>query len=201
MISLKSKSHYNSIKQFGQIPNPFPNANKIFKFIDFNNPVLLQEFEKLKKNHLAFLQNGGAGGTWKIIKIKGIVTALYFGIDEGSNNQAILERRFFPEKINLEHSILPFSSFCGSFFEKISLKNSDFSYSIFTDTQAVSSNFSDCNLAFTDFSRSNLAHANFEYANLTGADFENCNLTGTNFKHAVLTGAKFQGAVLNNTIK
>ncbi len=148
------------------------------------------------KAHLVFLQNGGAGGHWKTIHVKGIVLAIYFGEEVPFGKQASFELQHFSPKSKLNQVILPFSNFCGSFIEAVSFQNSDLSYSIFTDVAGQNANFQNAQLAYTDFTRANLENANFQNANLVGSDFENCNLSGADFRGANLSQTRFPGAIL-----
>lgn len=160
-------------------------------------PILSQKYiADTIKAHLVFLQNGGAGGKWKTIHVKGIVYALYFGEDVPFGQQANFELQHFSAKSELEQVVLPFSNFCGSIIEKVSFQNSDLSYSIFTDVAGQSTNFQNAQLAYTDFTRANLENVNFQNANLIGADFENCNLSGADFRGANLSQTRFPGAIL-----
>jgi len=160
-------------------------------------PTLSQKYiADVIKAHLVFLQNGGAGGKWKTIHVKGIVLALYFGEEVPIGKQASFELQHFSPESKLEQAILPFSNFCGSIIETVNFQHSDLSYSIFTDVAGQSANFQNAQLAYTDFTRANLENANFQNANLVGADFENCNLSGANFRGANLSQTRFPGAIL-----
>jgi len=163
-----------------------------------NAPLTIHRIEAIIQNHLYFLENGGAGGQWKMIHIKGIAIALYFGADVAKGVQASFELQQLPKGVNLREVILPFSNFCGSRIEQANFQAANLSYSIFTDVLVKNTSFRDANLAHTDFSRGNLANADFTNANLVGADFENCNLSGANFKGANLNKARFPGAILTN---
>lgn len=160
-------------------------------------PILTQKnIADTIKAHLIFLKNGGAGGQWKTIQVKGIVFALYFGEAVSLGKQANFELRRFSSESALEQVVLPFSNFCGSIIETVSFYNSDLSYSIFTDVAGQGANFQNAQLAYTDFTRADLANANFKNANLVGADFENCNLSGADFRGANLSQTRFPGAIL-----
>jgi len=95
-----------------------------------NVPLSIPSIERIIKNHLCFLQNGGAGGKWKTIHIKGIVIALYFGEDVTTGEQANFELQQLPEGVNLEEVVLPFSNFCGSRIERANFQAANLSYSI-----------------------------------------------------------------------
>jgi len=164
-------------------------------------PTLTQKFiTNTIKAHLVFLQNGGAGGQWKTIHVKGIVFALYFGDDVSFGQQAHFELQRFSPESKLEQVILPFSNFCGSIIETVSFQNSDLSYSIFTDVAGQNANFQNAQLTYADFTRANLENVNFQNANLLGADFENCNLSGADFRGANLSQTRFPGATLNQIL-
>lgn len=169
---------------------------RIRQFAAQNAPLNQKQIKDTIQAHLVFLQNGGAGGQWKTIHIKGIVLALYFGEEVLFGKQASFELQRFTQGYSLNQVILPFSNFCGSIIEEVSFQNSDLSYAVFTDVAGQNANFQNTQLAYTDFTRANLENANFQNANLVGADFENCNLSGANFKGANLSQAKFPGAIL-----
>ena len=174
------------------------NRKRINQLI-LQNPILNSStITNIIQQHLLFLQNGGAGGQWKTIHIKGIVIALYFGDEIKIGKQANFELKQIPKTIDLQNVILSFSNFCSSLINGVNFKNADLSYSVLTDVEGKKVNFSGTQLAYTDFTRANLEGANFKNANLIGADFENCNLTGANFKGANLRQARFPGAVLKD---
>jgi len=170
--------------------------NRIRQFATQHSPLCQSKINQTIHTHLVFLQNGGAGGQWKTIHIKGIVLALYFGEEVSLGKQANFELQRFSYEATLEHVILPFSNFCGSIIENISFQHADLSYSVFTDVAGQNANFQNTQLAYTDFTRANLENANFQNANLLGADFENCNLSGADFRGANLSQARFPGAIL-----
>lgn len=174
------------------------NKSRIRQLTLKNTPLSTQRITSIIDNHLIFLQNGGAGGKWKTIHIKGIVLALYFGAEVSKGTQANFELQRLPNEINLSEVILPFANFCSSKIEQANFQSADLSYSIFTDVAAKNINFHQANLAYVDFTRANLENADFSNANLVGADFENCNLAGANFEGANLSGTRFPGANLMN---
>lgn len=174
------------------------NKARIQQLILQNAPLTIHRIEAIIQNHLCFLENGGAGGQWKTIHIKGIVLALYFGADVTKGAQANFELQQLPKGVNLSEVILPFSNFCGSRIEQANFQAANLSYCIFTDVLAKNTSFRNANLAHTDFSRGNLENADFTNANLAGADFENCNLKGANFQGADLNNARFPGTILTN---
>ncbi|MFK7979692.1 MAG: pentapeptide repeat-containing protein [Saprospiraceae bacterium] len=174
------------------------NKSRIQQLTLKNTPLSIQRITSIIDNHLIFLQNGGAGGKWKTIHIKGIVLALYFGTEVSKGTQANFELQRLPDGINLKEIILPFANFCSSKIEQVNFQSADLSYSIFTDVAAKNINFHKANLAYVDFTRANLENADFSKANLVGADFENCNLAGANFEGANLSGTRFPGANLMN---
>lgn len=172
------------------------NRIRIRQLVLQKQPLSNLQIQKIINAHTLFLKNGGGGGKWKTIHIKGIVIALYFGEDVIVGEQANFELQQFPIGTNLNEIDLPFSNFCSSKIERVNFHSSDLSYSIFTDTLAKEVNFSNANLAHVDFSRADLAYADFSNANLIGADFENCNLKGANFEGANLYKTRFPGANL-----
>ncbi len=174
------------------------NKSRIEQLTLKNAPLPILRIATMIKRHLAFLQNGGAGGKWKMIHIKGIVLALYFGPEVTTGEQANFELQQLPNGVNLKEIILPFANFCSSKIEQVNFQSADLSYSVFTDVFAKNACFQNANLAYVDFTRADLENANFANANLVGADFENCNLKGANFKGANLSKTRFPGADLTN---
>lgn len=153
------------------------------------------KLKKIVKKHHQFLLSGGVGGSWKVLEIRGIVTAFYENATEiTAGEQAIFERQNLTE-ISFEKTELPFSNFCSAFAEDVNFSNSIFEKSIFTDAFLQGTNFSNSILTSVDFSRSDLRNANFKHADLRKADFENCNLEGVNFEHTKLEGASFVGCI------
>ena len=163
-------------------------------------PLSIPTITSIIKEHLVFLQHGGAGGKWKTIHLKGIVVALYFGNEVTKGAQASFELQQLPTGVHLKEIVLPFANFCSSRIEQANFQAADLSYSIFTDAAAEGTNFSEANLAYVDFTRANLENADFREAHLVGADFENCNLQGADFRGAKLSGARFPGAKLANVL-
>ncbi len=174
------------------------NKSRIQQLILQKAPLPNHHIKTIIQQHLIFLQNGGAGGTWKTIHLKGIVLALYFGEEVNRGMQANFELQQLPNDVDLQEVMLPFANFCSSKIEQINFHAADLAYSIFTDVMAQNANFSKANLAYVDFTRGDLENANFANANLVGADFENCNLKGANFKGANLSKTRFPGADLTN---
>lgn len=172
------------------------NKQRIQQLVQQQIPLSREIIASSIKAHLLFLQNGGAGGQWKTIHIKGIVVALYFGPEVHVGKQANFELKQFPEGINLTNSVLPFSNFCASKITRTNFSNADLSYSVLTDIDGVNVKFKNAKLAYTDFTRANLEGANFQNANLIGADFENCILQNADFRGANLRNTRFPGAVL-----
>ncbi len=152
------------------------------------------DLEKIIEEHHDFLMAGGVGGEWKVLQIRGIVTAFYNHqkeIQEGE--QANFERKNL-NNISFEKVELPYSNCCTIFAEGVNFSNSNFEKSIFTDSFLQNSNFCNSNFTNVDFSRSDLRNANFENTKLKNVDFEECDLRGANFKNANLEGASFVGA-------
>lgn len=165
-----------------------------------NPPVSIKEIEEAIQNHHLFLANGGAGGNWKTIVLKGLVLAIYDGNEPSVGKQANFEHFQLPDSLLLKKVALPFSNWCGSIAENMNATQADLSYALMTDAQLSRSDFSNAKLSHVDFSRSDLKYANFQNADCSGADFENANLTGANFRGARLLGAKFPGAILDSVI-
>jgi len=158
-----------------------------------------KKIEKIVEEHQTFLMSGGAKGTWKVIELKGQVTAFYENKKDSKEGiQANFERKNISE-LDFSNKVLPFSNFCGVNAAKCDFQMSDLSYTLFSDAFLQRTNFSNSNLTNVDFSRSNLQNANFENANLSGCDFENCDLRGVNFEKAKLDGSRFPGALIMNS--
>jgi uncharacterized protein YjbI with pentapeptide repeats len=174
------------------------NKGKIKQLIFKEKPLNPSQIKAIIEAHYTFLENGGAGGKWKIIDLKGIVLALYFGQEVTMGKQAAFDYKRFSDQVNFKQVLLPFSNFCASHIEGIDFQNADLSYSVFTDVCGKAANFSNAVSIGTDFTRANLKNANFQNANLFGADFENCDLSGADFRGAILTDARFPGAILKN---
>lgn len=154
------------------------------------------ELEEIIEKHHQFLMSGGVGGSWKVLEIRGIVTAFYQNkIETTEGEQAIFERKNLTN-LSFEKIELPFSNCCSAYAEGVNFSNSIFEKSIFTDAFLQNSNFYNSTLTCVDFSRSDLRNANFENSDLRNADFENCDLRGANFKNAKMEGASFVGSIL-----
>lgn len=198
MITNSTISNYFPFSTYPGTDRSMINPSRIQQLILLKPPLSKKYIAKAIQQHLIFLQQGGAGGTWKTIHLKGIVIALYLGEEVTLGKQATFELQQLPIGLDLSEAMLPFANFCSSKIEQVNFQNANVSYSIFTDAIAKDVNFSNANLAYADFSRGDFENANFENANLIGADFENCNLKGANFKGTQLDNAKFPGAILTD---
>ena len=160
-----------------------------------NGDIISQkDLDNFIEKHHDFLMAGGVGGEWKVLEIRGIVTAFYNHQNEiHEGEQAVFERKNL-SNISFKNVELPYSNCCNIFAEGIDFENSNFEKSIFTDSFLKNSNFYNSNLTGIDFSRSDLRNVNFESANLKGADFEECDLRGAKFENLNLEGASFVGA-------
>ncbi len=169
------------------------------KLIAQNGVKISQDdLEKMVEEHHQFLMSGGVGGEWKVLEIRGIVTAFYNHkkeITEGE--QANLERKNLTD-ISFEKIEIPYSNFCWIFAERVDFSKSNLERSVFTDAFLEGANFYNSTLTGLDFSRSDLRNVNFENANLEDVDFENCDLRGANFEGAKMEGASFVNALLTD---
>jgi len=154
------------------------------------------DLESIVEKHHEFLMAGGGGGEWKVLQIRGIVTAFYNHQNEiQEGEQTVFERKNL-NNISFENIELPYSNCCTIFAEGVNFSNSNFEKSIFTDSFVQNSNFYNSKLTGVDFSRSDLRNANFENAILKDVDFEECDLRGASFENTNLEGASFVGAKL-----
>ena len=158
--------------------------------------VSQKDLEENVESHHQFLLSGGAEGEWKVLEIRGVVTAFYHHSNEALEEEPISFERTNLTKNNFKKLEVPFANFCAVYAEGVDFSNSNLEGSLFADGFLQEANFYNGNLTRTDFSRSDLRNANFQKANLTNADFENCDLRGANFEGAKLDGASFVGAIL-----
>ena len=193
------------------LKNQFPLIDQVsYSESQINHPLLWQavqhekqisqkEIESIIEKHQDFLMSGGAKGIWKVIELKGLVTAFYENKKEAEEGvQANFERKNI-SNLNFSNTTLPFSNFCAVHAANCDFQKSDLSHALFSDAFLHAANFSNSNLANTDFSRSNLQNANFENAMLSGCDFENCDLRRANFEGAKMDGARFPGSLIINS--
>lgn len=169
------------------------------KFIAQNGAKISQDdLEKMIEEHHQFLMSDGVGGEWKVLEIRGIVTAFYNHkkeITEGE--QANFERKNLTD-ISFEKIEIPYSNFCCVFAERVNFSKSNLERSVFTDAFLEGANFCNSTLIGLDFSRSDLRNVNFENAILENVDLENCDLRGANFEGAKMEGASFVNALLTD---
>ena len=159
-----------------------------------DSSISQKQLEEIIEKHHQFLMQGGHGGEWKVIEVRGIVTAFYDCQNEvKEGKQAIFERKNI-SLISFEKIELPYANFCAAFAEGANFSNANFEKSLFTDAFLEGANFSESDFSEVDFSRSDLRNANFQNTDLTGADFENCNLEGADFREAKLGKSRFVGA-------
>lgn len=162
---------------------------------DNGEQISQSELTEIIEKHHEFLLAGGVGGEWKVIEIRGMVTAFYNQnkeITEG--DQAVFERKNII-KNNFEKVELPYSNFCAASAEGVLFSNSNFERSLFSDSFLKDASFYNSNFTGVDFSRSDLRNVNFKDSNLTNVDFENCDLRGANFDGAKWSGASFTGVI------
>ncbi|MFK8010032.1 MAG: pentapeptide repeat-containing protein [Saprospiraceae bacterium] len=158
--------------------------------------ISLSQLEGIIEKHHQFLMSGGVGGTWRVLEIRGIVTAFYGNkIDAQEGEQVNFERKNLTN-ISFEKIELPFSNCCSVFAEGVNFSYSTFEKSIFSDAFLQEADFSNSTFTNVDFSRSDLKNVNFKNTDLRNADFENCDLRGANFENAKLEGASFIGCLL-----
>ena len=161
-------------------------------------PVTTAELEQMLREHSEFLVSGGAGGSWQMLMLGGMVIGAYKGSNNSRGKQAIFDMKLFPQELDLQELQFPYSSWCGAWLKYQNFSDSDLEGALLTDAMLEKTIFADCNLKGVDFSRANLKGTSFMNANLQGADFENCDLTDADFRGANLEGARFPGAVLKN---
>lgn len=174
------------------------NTSLIQQMAFSNKPLTKTQFNAMLKKHHLFLASGGAGGKWQTVHVSGLVLGIYTGTKHKEGEQAALDRKHIPSRLDMIGKDLPFANFCGCYAKRVDFSEADLSYSLFTDSNLEECIFADSNLTGVDFSRANLKNASFMNANLQGADFENCDLTGADFTGALLEGSRFPGAILKN---
>ncbi|MEM6966081.1 MAG: pentapeptide repeat-containing protein, partial [Bacteroidota bacterium] len=172
------------------------NRNSLRLVVENGEQLSQDDLGEIIENHHQFLMAGGVRGEWKVLEIRGIVTAFYHQQKETQAGvQANFERKNLSAS-NFESVALPYSNCCAIFAEGVSFSNSNFTGSLFTDAFLENANFCNSNFTSVDFSRSDLRNANFKNANLTHVDFENCDLRGASFEGAKLDAANFVGCIL-----
>jgi len=160
------------------------------------------EWKKLLERHRAFLDAGGAGGSFHSFGASGIVLAVYAGAGGGKpEDQANLQRRRLSEGFDAKKARLPYASGCAMLAEKVDFSGADLSHGNYTDAFFAGARFEGANLSGSDFSRADLSGACLRDADLSGADFENADLRGADCTGAKLDGARFPGAKLDGAIR
>lgn len=159
-------------------------------------PFSPDKLAQIISQHHEFLANGGAGGKWKTILLKGLVFGIYDGVEGKKGKQASFEHTQILSNCIFNKQALPFSNWCGVFADNLNASGIELSYSLLTDASLVAANFSQARLCNADFSRADLRGADFREADCAGVDFENCDLRGADFRGARLPNARFPGARL-----
>ena len=162
-----------------------------------NTPLSITQFNTIIHEHNAFLNSGGAGGTWQVLIVGGRTFGVYKNKPFEKGQQATFDLQQINQTLPLIGIELPYSSWCGCYAKAQDFSHAILTGSLITDAQLEHSDFSNAILKNVDFSRSNLTNANFSNANVQGADFENAILTNANFKGALLNGSQFKGAILD----
>ena len=176
------------------------NKKRITELAKKSKPVSDKQLEQMIEKHFDFLSNGGAGGKWQTLLVKGMVVGIYdLPLIVKDGEQATFERANL-RKVQLANKEIPFANFCGVYKKNGDFSNANLSYCLFTDSFLVGADFSGADLKNTDFSRADLRGARFQNANLHGADFENCDLTGADFRNTKLNETRFPGARLEGVL-
>lgn len=181
---------------------PYPGINHLLirqKALQ-SRPLSPKELQRIAREHLQFLESGGAGGRWRKLHINGLVVGLYEGAEGEEGKQATLEGRNAPEGFSPKELELAFSNFCGFYGPSASFEGACLAFSLFTDAVLTGTSFDRALLHNTDFSRSDLRGASFRQARIEGADFENCLLQSADFRGCLTEQACFRGTRLEDIV-
>ncbi|MEO1437153.1 MAG: pentapeptide repeat-containing protein [Bacteroidota bacterium] len=187
---------------FAKEPGHWPEAldqSLIWKLGKAQSRLQKSEWQGIHQRHERFLEQGGLGGEWQILLVKGISMAMYQH-PENLMGQAILERANLEQCAFLAEIALPFSNFCGLWAPDLQASKAILFHSIWVDAALASADFSGAVLYRSDFSRADLRGVSFRDADLRNCDFECSNLEGADFRGAQWSGARFPGAKLADSI-
>lgn len=163
-------------------------------------PISKAVFEEKLEEHHRFLREGGAGGTWKILQVEGLVVAVYQNKRSTKAEQLSIEYSALAFGINFVELTLPFLNACAAYLPGLDATKAVLPFSLFTDCSLEKAIFHKADLQGVDFSRANLQGVDFRNANLSKVDFENCDLRGADFRGARIVGARFPGAQLEGVL-
>ncbi|MEM6725614.1 MAG: pentapeptide repeat-containing protein [Bacteroidota bacterium] len=188
--------HFHLSEQSGHWPEAL-DQQLIWKLGKGQATLGTAEWKAIHQRHEQFLEQGGLGGQWQILLVKGISMAMYQH-SEQLGGQAVLERANLAGAVFLSEMALPFSNFCGVWGPKLKAARAILFHSVWVDAALAEADFTHSVLYQSDFSRADLQGVSFRDADLRNCDFECANLEGVDFRGAQLAGARFPGAKLDN---
>ncbi|MBC6466818.1 pentapeptide repeat-containing protein [Actinomadura alba] len=142
-----------------------------------SDPVTQDELNDLAAGHRRWLETGGGGGTWQVLKVGSLPLAIYNGPSGAEGTRAELRYRRFEKGADLRGLVLSWADLTGLVGEWIDLRGADLRNATVTDAQLRGAQLSGADLSGADFSRADLSGADLMGADLTGTDFENTDLT------------------------
>ena len=88
------------------------NKKRITDLARKSKPVSESRLEEIIEKHFNFLSNGGAGGKWQTLLVKGMVVGIYdLPVTIKNGEQATFERANL-SKVQLANKVIPFANFC-----------------------------------------------------------------------------------------
>ncbi len=148
---------------------------------------------KALKEHTAFLESGGAGGSFHCTPEYGLPCVRYDGAVRGGQISIAFENL---SGLKLANENLAYANLCGvranqGVWTNVDLRGSCLRYAHLENIKLAGADLSGC-----DMSHAKLAGADFRRANLSGTSFESADLTSADFTGAQTSGTKFGGAIV-----
>lgn len=151
--------------------------------------------EKAVAKHRAFLESGGAGGSFTNISVHGMPMCLY-GAKGKKGKQLSLAMTKVAPGASASGANLTYANLSGSVCRHVVFRKARLDHSVALDCSFDGADFTGASLNHVDFTGSSLKGCSFRDAKLDGTDFENTDCTGADFFGADLTGSRFPGAIL-----
>lgn len=178
--------------------HPEINVNRFAPLGD--EPLNKEKINEILKNHQNFLKQYDGSGVWNTMLVTDdLIMGIFTGANFDTSSQADFSRKNI-EDGDFSGKELVCINMSGTLCRQKDFTNSNLEKSLGVDSNYSNTIFKNTNLKGSDFSRSIMQNCDFRGANLTAVDFENCDLRGSDFTGAVTEGAMFPGVLTDDCI-
>lgn len=176
------------------------NAVFIFQFAT-SQPALKEEQIISKINdHQIFLDNGGAGGSFRRT-LRKEYPVNYYSKKSIKGKQFEIWMRWLDASVSFEGCTLVSANFTCSILHQCKFNHAVLDESVFSDTQMNLCQLEHASFKNVDFSNADLTGSSFRGSDLSFANFENSNLTGVDFRGAIIHQASFRSATIDGILR